>query len=166
MRYRLFILTLLFPTLFLWACGYRFVGDVTQPGQQWANTTITMEGAGTDANPVLAQQIKDRLRTLLSPSGQSSDAPKRSLRIQLDPTYRVSILETSSGRSDQFELTIKVHPVLLEGGTTRRLPTLTGTSRYYEPKAGASTDAVRIKAEKEALDQVIDSLATLLITYP
>lgn len=166
MRRYFALLSLTFFALLLGACGYRFVGDVKQPGLEWANTTITMEGAGTEANPVLAQQIKDRLRTLLAPLGQNNDAPKRSLRIKLDPTHRVSILETSAGRSDQFELTIKVHPVLQEGENTRPLPIMTGLSRYYEPKAGATTDAVRVKAEKEALDQVIDSLATLLATYP
>ncbi|MBF0421978.1 MAG: hypothetical protein HQL73_03190 [Magnetococcales bacterium] len=147
------------------ACGYRFAGESKVLGQQWSNTTIQMEGPGTDSNPVLAQQIKDRLRTLLTLSGSATDAPKHVLHLHLEPTHRTSILETSSGRSDQFELTIRVRPSLNEGSNRRNFPILTGLARYYEPKAGATTDAVRVKAEKEAVDQLIESLAAMLATY-
>lgn len=161
-------LPLLLLALTLNACGYRFSGDTQQLGQQWANVTIKVEGAGAEDNPVLAQQIKDRLRSLLAiPDHPTTDSKTNgTLRIQLEPTNRIRVLEDASGRADQFELTIKIRPVLENSTKTHAFPIITGAAKYYEPKAGASTIAIRAKTEKEALDQVIESLAAILEAYP
>lgn len=152
--------------LALGGCGYRFSGDARPLGKDWSHVAIKMEGPGTDQNPVLAQQLKDRIRSRLAIASDAANAPQGTLRVQLQPTSRQRILEDSAGRSDQFELTIQAHLVLEEGGQLKHFPAIRGAANYYEPKAGASTDAIRVKAEQEALDQVVASLVALLSAYP
>ncbi|MBF0144930.1 MAG: hypothetical protein HQL84_00245 [Magnetococcales bacterium] len=163
------VIALLIPwfLLTLGGCGYRFSGDPSVVSStRWDGVVVKMEGAGVEANPVLAQQLKDRLRILLSIPAYVTQPARATLRLQLEPTSRKRILEDSSGRADQFEMMIKVHPVLEEGTRSRQFPVITGMAKFYEPRAGAATDAVRIKAEQEALDQVVASLGALLASDP
>ncbi|MBF0132717.1 MAG: hypothetical protein HQL75_09050 [Magnetococcales bacterium] len=160
------IILYLLLVLALGGCGYRFSGDARPLGKDWSHVAIKMEGPGADQNPVLAQQLKDRLRSRLAIASDAADAPQGTLRVQLQPTNRQRILEDSAGRSDQFELTIQAHLIFEKGTQVNHFPDLKGTAKYYEPKAGASTDAIRVKAEQEALEQVVASLVALLSTYP
>ncbi|HAT49767.1 MAG: hypothetical protein HQL07_16170 [Nitrospirae bacterium] len=162
--FRMVLCTLL--VLSLGGCGYRFSGDTRPLGTHWSHVAIKMEGPGVDQNPVLAQQLKDRIRSRLAIASDAANAPQSTLRVQMQPTSRQRILEDSSGRSDQFELVIQVHLVLEEGAQLKHFPAIKGAANYYEPKAGASTDAIRVKAEQEALDQVVESLVAFLSTYP
>ncbi|MBF8274113.1 MAG: hypothetical protein HW380_3218 [Magnetococcales bacterium] len=138
MNHNFFPVLLALLTLFMAACGYRFAGDPQQLGRQWANATIRMEGPGTEQNPVLAQKIKDRLRSLMVIPSHTATAPDRTLHIQLEPTQRKRVLEDASGRADQFEMTIEVRLTLEEAGQSRQFPVIIWLAKYYEPKAGAS----------------------------
>ncbi|MBF0109220.1 MAG: hypothetical protein HQL76_08600 [Magnetococcales bacterium] len=167
-RFQTFIFSFFYMAalLVVSGCGYRFSGDEVALGQRWADVTLRVEGPGVEENPVLAQNLKDRVRARLAIPAHSAKPSRATLRLQLDPTSRQRILEDASGRADQFEMTIRVRPLLEEPSGTRSLPVVVGSARFYEPKAGATTDAVRIRAEKEALEQVVDSLGALLSTDP
>ncbi|MBF0294159.1 MAG: hypothetical protein HQL96_03140 [Magnetococcales bacterium] len=168
-------------------CGYRFPGErgaETSSGR-WAQTVLTVEGvkpksqhrkdseslalfqeAGLQRQDAVLTRILDNiLTTRMGPFAQATSAKEaRRLRVQLDAVTRDLILEDRSGRANQYRITITARPILEENGKTIEpgYPLVKGVATYYEPASGTASQAARLRAQTEAMNQLADSLVALL----
>ena len=161
------------------ACGYRFPGDRSVTAAAWKNTVLRVEGEGARQDPRLAFILGERLNSRLGiPAARAEDqganqggTPDNTksktqgsdvLRIMLDAPRRDLISEDQGGRADQYRVVIQARPVVAGRENAPRFPAIKGTAFYYEPRAGASIQTIRMRAESEALDQLTDGLAAVL----
>ncbi|MBF0180492.1 MAG: hypothetical protein HQM03_10765 [Magnetococcales bacterium] len=167
-------------------CGYRFPGERgPEAGSgRWAQTALTVEGvkstphrkdtealtrfqeAGLQRQDAVLTRILDNILTTrmgpFAPATSSQEA--RRLRVQLDAVTRDLILEDRSGRANQYRITITARPILEENGKAVEpgYPLVKGVATYYEPASGTASQAARLRAQTEAMNQLADSLVALL----
>ncbi|MBF0191040.1 MAG: hypothetical protein HQL99_07800 [Magnetococcales bacterium] len=150
-------------------CGYRFPAERmnNQEHGRWEQTVLTVEGVhnGVRADAVLTRMLDEILVTRMGPfaTARSATDPRR-LRVRLDAVNRDLILEDSSGRANQYRVTITARPELEVDGKPRKpgYPLVKGVATYYEPSSGTASRAARMRAETEAMHQLADSLVALL----
>ncbi len=150
-------------------CGYRFPAErsTTSEHGRWTQTVLTVEGVktGLRSDAVLTRILNQNLTTRMGPfaPSHSSKDPKR-LKVRLDAVNRDLILEDSTGRANQYRVTITAQPTLEINGKaqTPNYPTVKGVATYYEPTSGTASRAARIRAETEAMNQLADALVAIL----
>ncbi|MBF0273205.1 MAG: hypothetical protein HQL98_14235 [Magnetococcales bacterium] len=151
-------------------CGYRFPADRMSDNQEhgrWGKTVLTVEGVqkGVRADAVLTRLLDEILVTRMGPfaTGRSVTDPRR-LRVRLNAITRDLILEDSSGRANQYRVTITARPELEVDGKPQKpgYPLVKGMATYYEPSSGTASRAARMRAETEAMNQLADSLVAVL----
>lgn len=163
----LFLLVIFFQVTT--GCGYRFPADrlTTAEHGRWNATVLTVEGVktGLRSDAVLTRILNENLTVRMGPfaPGRSIDDPRR-LRVRLEAVTRDLILEDSSGRANQYRVTITAQPILeLEGKVqVPGYPFVKGVATYYEPSSGTASRAARIRAETEAMNQLADALVAVL----
>ncbi|MBF0126015.1 MAG: hypothetical protein HQM02_02285 [Magnetococcales bacterium] len=150
-------------------CGYRFPADRNANDQhgRWAQTHLTVEGVKTTlrSDAVLTRILDNILTTRMGPFASSPALKEaRRLRVRLDTVNRDLILEDSSGRANQYRMTITAQPMLeMDGKVTEPgYPSVKGVATYYEPASGTASQAARIRAETEAMNQLADALVAVL----
>ncbi|MBF0429381.1 MAG: hypothetical protein HQL94_10695 [Magnetococcales bacterium] len=150
-------------------CGYRFPADraTTEEHGRWTQTLLTVEGTKSilRSDAVLPRILDDMLTTRMGPfapmqSGQES----RRLRVRMDAVTHELILEDSSGRANQYRVTITAQPILEVDGKPKEpgYPQVKGVTTYYEPGSGTASRAARSRAETEAMTQLADALVAVL----
>ncbi|MBF0359060.1 MAG: hypothetical protein HQL70_10675 [Magnetococcales bacterium] len=145
------------------SCGYHFPGDPGERSAVWQGTTLKIEGAGKKKHPVLAQILKGKLAEKLGISGKNtSNDSTVTLHIDLGIPARSLLLEDSSGRADQYQITITAKPTITGSDKPKNYPTVSGRTTYYELIGSATTKTARKSAETEALGNLADNLAAVL----
>ena len=150
----------------LTACGYRFPTSTVQVDTPLKNSLLQITGEGTLNNPQLTFVLRDRLQTrlglLTQSSGASTEGKSTVLNIVLEPMIHTLVAEDSTGRSDQYRVTVRARPVV-EGGKDRpSYPIVVGAASYYEPYISTSVPATRKRAEAEAMERLADTLVAIL----
>lgn len=159
------LLALLLLASLLTACGYAFPGSQTQVHDRWKNGRVQVLGQGAEQNPPLAFVLRDRLQARLGLQG-GGDGQKEGLllKILLQPMQRTLVTEDHAGRANLFRITLQAKPVV-EGNTELpSYPTVQGTATYYEPFVSTSVQATQTRAEREAMEQLANTLVAVLNT--
>ncbi|MBF0142266.1 MAG: hypothetical protein HQL57_00490 [Magnetococcales bacterium] len=165
---RLFWLGILLVTFTLSGCGYRFPG--TSGGVELApelhGATIAITGEGAAEDPLLAKRLGQLLASRLGMplAGREATPSAARLQIELAKPERSLLSESGSGRTGQYRVVLVAQPVLVKDGKEARghYPQVRGSASHYQLGAGATNRATSLKAEEEALNQLADSLISIL----
>ncbi|WP_193771249.1 LPS assembly lipoprotein LptE [Candidatus Magnetaquicoccus inordinatus] len=169
---RLFSLShlLILALLFLPACGYRLPGSaVEQAESRWQNSSLQISGKGAEQNPQLVYFLRERLQARLGLQGAVSGQEKETtVKITLSTIERALVTEDRSGRANLFRISVNARLHIEGDSQAPKFPSaIHGSATYYEPFISTAVQATRKRAETEAVEQLADTLITLLSsTWP
>jgi outer membrane lipopolysaccharide assembly protein LptE/RlpB len=145
-------------------CGYRLPGADAQPDGRWKNSTLQITGKGAEQSPALVYLLRERLQAHLGLQGAQAGQEKTStITLNLSTIERTLVTEDRTGRANLFRMTVSARLSIEGDARAGKFPSaIHGSTTYYEPFISTAVQSTRKRAETEAVEQMADTLITLL----